>query len=84
MNYDVVKVRPVNHLHLSVTFRDGLSGEVFFKESHLNGVFEPLRNPAFFSKVNCENGFVEWPGDIDVAPDAMYEELKKKGAWELT
>jgi hypothetical protein len=37
MNYDVVKVQPVEHLHLSVTFRDGLSGEVVFKESHLNG-----------------------------------------------
>jgi hypothetical protein len=49
----------------------------------LNGVFEALKSPDIFSKVNCEKGFVEWPGEIDLAPDAMYEEVKKNGVWEL-
>jgi hypothetical protein len=83
MHYDVIEVQPLDHLHLSVKFRDGLNGEVIFKKSHLNGVFEALKNPDIFSKVTCENGFVEWPGDIDLAPDAMYEEVKKSGVWKL-
>jgi len=83
MNYDVIKVQPVEYLHLNVTFRDGLKGEVIFKESHLKGVFEALKNPVVFSHVNCDHGFVEWPGEIDLAPDAMYDEVKKKGVWEL-
>jgi len=83
MNYDVIEVQPVKHLRLNVKFRDGLSGEIILKESHLNGVFEALKNPDLFSKVNCENGFVEWPGEIDLAPDAMYEEVEKNGVWEL-
>jgi hypothetical protein len=83
MNYDVIEVLPVDHLHLSVKFRDGLTGEVRIKENHLTGVFEALKNPDIFSKVNCDHGFVEWPGEIDLAPDAMYEEVKKKGVWEL-
>jgi hypothetical protein len=83
MNYDVIEVLPVEHLHLNVKFRDGLSGEVIFKESHLYGVFAALKSPGIFAKVNCEHGFVEWPGEIDLAPDAMYEELKKNGVWEL-
>jgi hypothetical protein len=83
MNYDVIEVQPIDHLLLNVKFRDGLSGKIIFKESHLNGVFEALKNPETFSKVNCENGFVEWPGEIDLAPDAMYEEVKKNGVWEL-
>jgi hypothetical protein len=83
MNYDVIEVKPIEHLHLNVKFRDGLNGDVIFKESHLNGVFEALKNPDIFSKVNCENGFVEWPGEIDLAPDAMYDEVKKNGVWEL-
>lgn len=83
MNYDVVQVKSVGHLRLAVTFRDGLKGEVIFKESHLSGVFETLKNPEVFSQANCENGFVEWPGEIDLAPDAMYDEVKKNGAWEL-
>jgi hypothetical protein len=83
MNCDVVHVQSVSHLHLIVTFRDGLKGEVIFRESHLNGVFEPLKNPVVFFQVRCEHGFVEWPGEIDLAPDVMYEEVKKNGAWEL-
>jgi len=27
--------------------------------------------------------FVEWPGEIDLAPDAMYEEVKKNGVWGI-
>jgi hypothetical protein len=83
MNYDVVNVVAVGPLHLSVTFRDGLCGEVVFKESHLDGVFAALKKPDIFAKVNCKNGFVEWPGQIDLAPDAMYDEVKQKGVWEL-
>jgi hypothetical protein len=83
MKYDVIEVTPVKHLHLKVTFRDGLRGEVKIMESHLNGVFEALKNPVVFNNVNCAHGFVEWPGDIDLAPDAMYEEVKKSGIWEL-
>ena len=83
MKYDVVKVQPIDYLRLLVTFRDGLKGEVVFRESHLNGIFEALRNPDIFSEVSCKNGFVEWPGEIDLAPDAMYEEVKEKGVWEL-
>lgn len=83
MNYDVVQVKPVGYLRLNVTFRDGLTGEVVLRESHLNGVFEVLKNPDVFSMVKCQNGFVEWPGEIDLAPDAMYEEVKKNGIWEL-
>ncbi|MGB7569068.1 MAG: DUF2442 domain-containing protein [Chitinivibrionales bacterium] len=84
MNYDVIEVKPIDHLLLRVKFRDGLSGEVILRESHLSGVFEPLKDPDIFSKANCENGFVEWPGDIDLAPDAMYEEVKRNGVWKLS
>jgi hypothetical protein len=83
MNYDVVDVQPVEHLHLRVTFRDGLRGEVILAQSHLRGVFETLKNPDVFSKVSCANGFVEWPGDIDLAPDAMHKEVSRNGVWEL-
>ena len=48
-----------------------LTGEVLLKDSHLFGVFAALRDPDLFRQVGCENGFVEWPGDIDLAPDAM-------------
>lgn len=83
MNYKVVSVRPLEHLRLEVRFADGLSGEVVFKESHLYGVFEALKDPAVFAQVRCDEGFVEWPGEIDVAPDAMYQAISENGCWVL-
>ncbi|HVR41241.1 MAG TPA: DUF2442 domain-containing protein [Thermoanaerobaculia bacterium] len=79
----VVSVQVLEHLRLAVRFRDGLSGEVVFRESHLRGVFEALKDPAFFARVSCKEGFVEWPGEIDLAPDAMHEEIRAHGQWVL-
>jgi hypothetical protein len=83
MPYDVVGVTPLSHGTLSVRFADGLSGEVVLKDSHLYGVFSVLKNPEVFAQVRCNQGFVEWPGDIDLAPDAMYDEIKARGIWVL-
>ena len=54
-----------------------------FKQSSLSGVFEPLKHPAFFAQVSCAEGFVGWPGEIDLAPDAMHEEISVHGTWVL-
>jgi hypothetical protein len=83
LDYHVVSVEVIEHLRLRVRFRDGLTGEVVLKESHLRGVFEPLKEPAFFAQVSCANGFVEWPDEIDLAPDAMHEEIVARGMWVL-
>ena len=62
---------------------DGLIGEVRFAPEHLTGVFEPLKDPDYFRKVYIDHGVVEWPGQIDLAPDAMYNEIKANGVWVL-
>ena len=82
-DYRVVAVEPVEHLRLSVRFADGLAGEVILKKSHLRGIFEPLNDPGLFAQVSCEQGFVEWPGEIDLAPDAMHDEIRARGRWVL-
>ena len=83
MHYDVVQVKPLGHLRLAVWFQDGLSGEVELREAHLYGVFEALKDPELFQQVRCEQGFVEWPGEIDLAPDAMYDAIRAHGCWVL-
>jgi hypothetical protein len=83
MYWDVVEVKPLEALGLFVRFIDGLTGEVHFKPEHLSGVFEPLKDPAYFKQVYVDHGAVAWPGQIDLAPDAMYQELKAKGVWVL-
>ena len=41
------------------------------------GVFAGLSDPSLFKQVFIEHGAVTWPGEIDLAPDAMYAGIKK-------
>ena len=83
MTWDVVSATVTSHLEFSVTFADGLSGRVKLSPSHLFGVFAPIRDPDFFKRLLVAEGFVTWPGDIDLAPDAMYEAIQRDGEWLL-
>lgn len=83
MHWDVVEVKAIGHLTLEVHFAGGLRGKVCFGESALHGVFAALKDPAFFSQVQLGNGFVTWPGELDLAPDAMYKAIKQSGEWRL-
>lgn len=83
MYWDVVEVKPLEGMRLFVRFADGVTGEVCFAPEHLTGVFEPLKDPAYFKRVHIDHGAVAWPDQIDLAPDAMYQEIKAKGVWIL-
>lgn len=83
MYWDVTAVKPIEYLTLKVTFNDGLEGTVHFKPSHLTGVFESLKDKNYFDKVYINHGAVTWPGELDLAPDAMHTEIKKNGSWVL-
>jgi len=75
-----VHVRPRHRL--LVRFADGTKGEVDVRSfifARNAGVFEPLRDPAEFAKAFIERGAVSWPGGQDLAPDAMYEDIKASG-----
>jgi hypothetical protein len=80
---DVIEAKIVDHLEFSVRFADGLEGRVRMLPSHLYGVFERLMDREFFSRLTVTDGFVSWPEEIDLAPDAMYEAIKQSGTWEL-
>lgn len=84
MYWDVVEVVTKENLLLFVRFSDGLAGTVRFLPSHLTGVFSPLQSFDFFKQVFIQHGTVTWPGEIDLAPDAMYDAIKKHGEWLLT
>jgi hypothetical protein len=75
MYWDVVEVRPEPDYCLFVRFRDGLAGQVRLKREELTGVLAPLLDARFFEQVFVDHGVVAWPGEIDLAPDAMYAEV---------
>ena len=41
----------------------------------LTGVLAPLLDMEFFEQVFIDHGAVAWPGEIDLAPDAMYAQV---------
>jgi Protein of unknown function (DUF2442) len=75
MYWDIVEVRAESDYCLLVRFKDGLTGRVRLQESEMHGVLAPLRDGRFFAQVYIDAGAVAWPGDIEVAPDAMYAQV---------
>jgi hypothetical protein len=83
MEWDVIEVKAIAPLALHVQFADGTVGKVQFEQSHLTGVFEALKAPIVFQQAHIVEGAVAWPGDLDLAPDAMYQAIKSAGEWVL-
>ena len=82
----VMHVQALPGYRLAVRFVDGTAGEVDL--SHLvtsehAGVFSKLRDPALFADVGLDYGAVTWPGELDLAPDAMYDAIQAHGCWVL-
>ena len=78
----MVAVRVIADYRLLVRFVDGTEGEVDLGPLLLHdkpGVFAPLKDPAKFSQVYIEHDAVTWPGGMDLAPDAMYEDIRATG-----
>jgi len=82
----VASVEALPDYRLRVRFLDGLEGIadlsrlVFSPEA---GVFAALSDAALFGQVYLDYGAVTWPGEIDLAPDAMYREIQSAGIWVL-
>lgn len=71
-------VSAVTHLqdfNLRITFSDGSTRVVDLSDQLDGEVFEPLRDPAFFSavRINPETGTIEWPNGADFAPEFLRE-----------
>jgi hypothetical protein len=60
---------------LWVAFEDGVAGEIDL-QPHLEfeGVFEPLADLRYFSKVrvSSDTGTIVWPNDSDIDPVVLY------------
>jgi hypothetical protein len=75
MYWDVVEVKPEPDYRLFVRFEDGLTGRVQLHREELTGALAPLRDIKFFEQVFIDSGAVAWPGEIDLAPDTMYDQI---------
>jgi hypothetical protein len=78
MYWDVVEVKSEPGYCLFVRFKDGLSGRVQLRREELTGALAPLLDAEFFEQVFIDYGAVAWPGEIDLAPDAMYYQVARQ------
>lgn len=86
MPWRVVEAQPLADFKLRVRFVDGLEGIVDMAaliHSPAAGVFAELADPSRFAQAFVAYGAVTWPGEIDLAPDVMYAEIKRLGSWVL-
>jgi hypothetical protein len=82
----VTAVEALPGFRLRVAFADGLTGTVNMSRmvhSPKAGVFAALADPSLFAKVRLDYGAVTWPGELDLAPDAMHAAIQEHKEWSL-
>ena len=73
----VASVKVIFDYKLEVKFSDGLCGVVSLADDLFGPVFEPLKDPAFFAKAFIDEfGVICWPNGADLAPDALYDQIR--------
>ena len=77
MNPRVRTVIATDSHQLEITFTNGEVG-VYDCAPFLDfGVFQELRDIAYFKQARVEGGTVVWPHEQDICPDTLYEDSKK-------
>lgn len=77
MLYRIEQAEARSNYRLWVRFSDGTEGEVDLSGFVGKGVFGAWQDRSVFEsvRVDPESGTVVWPGDIDLAPDALYKDI---------
>ena len=78
----ITQLQVLPGFRLRVRFNDSTEGTVElagFLNSSEAGVFAALRDESRFGQARIEIGAVTWPGNLDLAPDAMYRAIKEHG-----
>lgn len=76
---DISGVEVVGVYRLRLSFVDGTVGDVDFSGHEWRGVFEPLKDPDYFARVEVdpEAGTITWPGGLDMAPEPLYAKARR-------
>ena len=64
---------------LALSYDNGEQGVVDLSEFVGRGVFEAWEKPGLFEQASITSeGAIEWPGDLDMCPDALYLRMTGK------
>jgi len=75
--YRIIDVEAKPGYRVWLRFGDGVAGEVDLSDLVGKGVFRRWQDEEEFRKVYIdeETGTIAWPGEIDLAPDALYRDV---------
>ena len=81
---NLIEIAPRDGYRLFLRYDDGACGEVDLSSHAGHGVFAAWLKPGVFEQVTlAEAGYPEWPGEIDLCPDALYMKLTGKSPEEV-
>jgi hypothetical protein len=80
-----VQVTALSDYRLRIVFSDGVEGDLDVSDIVGRGVFEPLRDEAFFARVHLgQQGQIAWNEELEICPDAAYIEITGRVPAEAT
>ena len=80
----ILEVSPRAGFKLFLRYNDGAAGVLDLSSLAGQGVFAAWLKPGIFEQVRLtESGALEWPGEVDLCPDALYLQLTGKVAEEV-
>jgi hypothetical protein len=74
--WKVTKLKVLSGHRLQATFADGLSGIVDLSKDKFDGILAALADDTYFARARLEDGVVTWPNGAEIAPDAMYDDVR--------
>ena len=78
---NVISATQTGPYRLLLRFDDGAEGEIDIQEmTTFEGVFEPMKDPGFFSQVRVdpEAGTIVWPNGADLDPLVLHSKVTGK------
>jgi len=62
---------------IHLTFNDNLQGTLDLSDWLEGPMFAPLKDRVYFQRFFLDGGTIVWPNGADVAPETLYEAVKK-------
>lgn len=73
MLLDIVAVKVLKNYFLKLTFENNEVRYFDFKPLMNEKPFNKISEEVVFKLAKIENGTVVWPGEIDIAPETLYD-----------
>jgi hypothetical protein len=74
MLVDIVKVVPTVEFQLDLTYANGEQRRFDMRPLLAIKPWNKIASPDLFKLARAEYGTVVWPGEIDIAPETLYDD----------